>query len=297
MDLTGDTATPENVEEGVTFHDASGTQRSGTLPRTVSADNVFFSDGENFQQKYDEGELTGPAGYTPVRGTDYWTTEDQNDIVSQAVTQIQPDISDLKSDISAEKTAREQSDTSLQQEISGKLPKSPADWEPWTAEEQAVARERIGASKKLGIWEDIANVNINEDAAAITVNLDSNGNTFSLSDIICEITIPVENPAKQRNIYFGLKISTNFTFSRTALTTNTSYISGAITYARIVSGRVICDGAISGPSNTRYQPYQKYAIFNGNGGIAAESFDTVSVFTYSDAFPAGTTVALKGIRT
>lgn len=167
----------------------------------------------------------------------------------------------------------------------------------WTADEQAAARERIGASKKLGIWEDIATVNITEDAAAITVNLDANGNTFSLSDIICEITIPTESPVKQRSIYFGLNISTNFTFSRVVLTTNERYISGAITYARIVSGRVICDGAISGPSNTRYQPYYKYAIFSGHGGIEAESFDSVSVFTYSDAFPAGTTVILKGVRT
>ena len=185
----------------------------------------------------------------------------------------------------------------LKQDLSDKLPKSPSDWGPWTAEEQATARERIGASKKLGIWEDIATVNITEDASAITVNLDANGNTFSLSNIICEITIPKENPVKQRNIYFGLKISTNFTFSRIVLTTNANYISGAITYARIVSGRVICDGAISGTSNTRYQPYYKYAIFNGHGGIEAESFDSVSVFTYNDAFPAGTTVILKGIRT
>lgn len=33
IDLTGDNVQPENVEEGVTFHDASGTQRSGTLQR------------------------------------------------------------------------------------------------------------------------------------------------------------------------------------------------------------------------------------------------------------------------
>lgn len=182
-------------------------------------------------------------------------------------------------------------------DLATKLPKNPIEWEQWTAEEQAAARERIGASKKLGIWEDIATVNITEDVAAITVNLDANGNTLSLSDIICEIKIPAENPVKQRSIYFGLKTLANFTFSRTALTTNESYISGAITYARIVSGRVICDGAISGPSNTRHQPYYKYAIFNGYGGIEAESFDSVSVFTYNDSFPAGTTVILKGIRT
>ena len=28
----------------------------------VDADNVYFDDGQNFQQKYDNGELTGPAG-------------------------------------------------------------------------------------------------------------------------------------------------------------------------------------------------------------------------------------------
>lgn len=33
IDLTGDNVQPENVDEGITFHDASGTQRSGTLQR------------------------------------------------------------------------------------------------------------------------------------------------------------------------------------------------------------------------------------------------------------------------
>ena len=91
VDLTGDNVQPGHVEEGVTFHDASGEQRSGTLPRTVSADNVYFSDGETFQQKYEEGELRGPQGpdgapgYTPQRGTDYWTAADQAQIVADAV--------------------------------------------------------------------------------------------------------------------------------------------------------------------------------------------------------------------
>lgn len=242
-------------------------------------------------------ELRGPQGTPGKDGSDANVTAGNIESALGYKPANEERVTQLKQDLSAEQTAREQADTSLQQEISAKLPKSPADWEVWTAEEQATARERIGASKKLGIWEDIATVNITEDASAITVNLDANGNTFSLSDIIVEITIPTENPVKQRNIYFGLNISTNFTFSRIALTTNAKYISGAITYARIVSGRVICDGAISGPSNTRYQPYYKYAIFNGHGGIEAESFDSVSVFTYSDAFPAGTTVILKGTRT
>lgn len=32
----------------------------------VTADEVTFSDGETFQQKYDSGELTGPSGVTPA---------------------------------------------------------------------------------------------------------------------------------------------------------------------------------------------------------------------------------------
>ena len=280
---------------------------------------------EDLQKRADSGEFNG---------RDYVITESDYDaIAAKTAGKLQPTIGELARTLETEKTDRERADISLQKDISGKLsepveglavgkyfrvaqidenghavleavdaPKeglsiTPTGWPAWTAEEQAAARERIGASKKLGIWEDIATVNITEDAAAITVNLDANGNTFSLSDIICEITIPAESPVKQRSIYFGLNILANFTFSRIALTTNERYISGAITYARIVSGRVICDGAISGPSNTRHQPYYKYAIFNGHGGIEAESFDSVSVFTYSDAFPAGTTVILKGIRT
>ena len=291
---------------------------------------------EGLVKKVDEtiADLQKRADSGEFNGRDYVITESDYDaIAAKTAGKLQPTIGELARTLETEKTDRERADISLQKDISGKLsepveglavgkyfrvaqidenghavleavdaPKeglsiTPTGWPAWTAEEQAAARERIGASKKLGIWEDIATVNITEDAAAITVNLDANGNTFSLSDIICEITIPAESPVKQRSIYFGLNILANFTFSRIALTTNERYISGAITYARIVSGRVICDGAISGPSNTRHQPYYKYAIFNGHGGIEAESFDSVSVFTYSDAFPAGTTVILKGIRT
>ena len=145
-------------------------------------------------------------------------------------------------------------------------------------------------------WEDISTVTLTEEASAITVNLDANGNPFSLSDIIFEITLPAEDPVQTRSIYFGTQISTDHVFSRSSHKTNINYITGAVTYARIVSGRVICEGAISGPTNTRYQPYAKYATFTGYGDIEAESFDSISVFTYSASFPSGTTVRLRGIR-
>lgn len=64
---------------------------------TYTANEINFSDGENFQQKYDAGELTGPkgatgpqgkAGYSPVKGVDYWTTADKQDIVNQALDSV-----------------------------------------------------------------------------------------------------------------------------------------------------------------------------------------------------------------
>lgn len=182
------------------------------------------------------------------------------------------------------------------QDLDNKLPKSPSAWEQWTAEEQETARERIGASKELGIWEDIATETITEEASAITINVDAGGNPFSLSDVICEISFPAESTETKRNVYFGTKAATNNTFARIQVTTRTNYNTGAITYARIISGRIICEGAIGGFTSSRYEPFNKYGIFKGCGEIESESFGSISVFTYSKAFPVGTTVILKGIR-
>ena len=42
MDLTGDNIQPENVEEGITFHDASGEQRIGAMAALPNASGVSF---------------------------------------------------------------------------------------------------------------------------------------------------------------------------------------------------------------------------------------------------------------
>ena len=56
-------------------------------------------------------------------GNDYVITEqDYNTIVERTLSNVNP---------------------TLDEKLSSKLPKSPANWEPWTAEEQASARERM----------------------------------------------------------------------------------------------------------------------------------------------------------
>ena len=51
-----------------------------TITDANGTNTISITNGSNGSQ--------GPAGYTPVRGTDYWTTSDQNAIVSAAVTQV-----------------------------------------------------------------------------------------------------------------------------------------------------------------------------------------------------------------
>ena len=52
---------------------SNGTSSGGAVINSLAADKVFFSDGDTFQQKYDAGELTGPAGITPhVGDNDNW---------------------------------------------------------------------------------------------------------------------------------------------------------------------------------------------------------------------------------
>ena len=49
----------------------------------ISAEDIAFLDGETYQEKYDKGEFTGKDGYTPVRGEDYWTESDKEQIISE----------------------------------------------------------------------------------------------------------------------------------------------------------------------------------------------------------------------
>lgn len=90
-------------------------------------------------------ELRGPQGIPGKDGSDANVTAENIETALGYKPVREEDVNQLKQDLAAEQTAREQADTSLQQEISGKLPKSPTNWGPWTAEEQATAREKISA--------------------------------------------------------------------------------------------------------------------------------------------------------
>ena len=219
----------------------------------------------------------GVDGYTPVKGVDYGTPEEIAEIAQSAAEVLQPEVSQIRDD------------------LANKLPKSPTNWEPWTAEEQAAACERIGA-ERLGEWEEIVTVTVEETVSLFTVDKDANGNPFSLSQIICELIIPEEISPKARSVYFALEPHPNKAFSRAQVSSATTVQCGVVTYARVVGGRVICNSGIGGNIPNRYQIGTNVSIFNGYGSLEAELFDSISVFTYNDAFPAGCKFIIRGIR-
>ena len=68
------------------------TDKNGTTTATVS-------DGANGQDG-----APGQDGYTPIRGTDYWTAADKAEIVAEAESEFSEDISDIVAELSEQKS-------------------------------------------------------------------------------------------------------------------------------------------------------------------------------------------------
>lgn len=117
--------------------------KDGVTPHIGDNGNWYLGDVDT--RNPSRGE-TGPAGYTPVRGTDYWTAADQNAIVSQAVTQIQPDISELKSDISNLRFGDPYYGIDLAEKFADEIAASPYSGDAW-----AWIKARIQAGNYTGI--------------------------------------------------------------------------------------------------------------------------------------------------
>ena len=78
IDLTGDTVTPEILLKGATAHAANGERITGILDIQEIINTAL-------SQASESGEFDG---YTPKRGTDYWTTTDVQTIVAEAVAEV-----------------------------------------------------------------------------------------------------------------------------------------------------------------------------------------------------------------
>lgn len=197
-------------------------------------------------------------------------------------TQARQDILDL-----TQKTSQ------LKEDLSDKLPKSPVNWEPWTAEEQAAARAKAGIVTDTP-FELVGDVTTEEAVQSIVLMLSKPCRYISIT-----LEIPPESVGASRNVYFSAtdKAVTIECFHRSQ-NAKTSEIDRAIykTTAEIVGGEIMSYGGISAGTNmpVDYMNRPIYGVIAGYGGLKADSFTNICAFTYGTAFPAGSNVRIYG---
>ena len=90
----------------------------------------------------------------------------------------------------------------LKEELADKLPKSPSNWEQWTAEEQAVARERMGVP---GDYELVADITVAENVGYVVLgNITSEDLMVIVSSDAAFGMTPYLRTANNDIIYVGL---------------------------------------------------------------------------------------------
>lgn len=107
----------------------------------------------------------------------------------------------------------------IKDDLSDKLPKSPANWEPWTAEQQAAARDRMGIPGDYVLIEEIT---LEEDVGSISRSKEPDGTPYSFSAfcIIAEINILDSDTSSHMRIDASSKVTTNLFleyFSRSSI--------------------------------------------------------------------------------
>ena len=94
----------------------------------------------------------------------------------------------------------------LKSDLANKLPKSPANWESWTAEEQVTARDRMGIP---GDYELIEEITVTEDLQKIERSYDLDGNMYEFRSILLISKFPetAEGRSKITNFLVTAKLN------------------------------------------------------------------------------------------
>lgn len=216
---------------------------------------------EGLVKKVDEtiADLQKRADSGEFNGRDYVITESDYDaIAAKTAGKLQPTIGELARTLETEKADRERADISLQKEISGKLsepveglavgkyfrvaqidenghavleavdaPKeglsiTPTGWPAWTAEEQAVARERMGIDKPFELIEEIV---CDGEATAYTRTVDVNGNPYNLLSVYIEFEIEIGNSYTSTVFFRAYDAESNVVLYDGSLVNQKNYVS------------------------------------------------------------------------
>lgn len=100
----------------------------------------------------------------------------------------------------------------LKGDLANKLPKSPANWGPWTEEEQAEARKRIVADG--GVMELIAEVTTTEELDVISVSNFPDGTQLKLKSFMIYFVIPKTSSDSLINSGYKMNYGNNLSINR-----------------------------------------------------------------------------------
>ena len=164
----------------------------------------------------------------------------------------------------------------------------------WTVEEQAAARERIGAFTDSPLT-TVADVTLDSEASFINAQLSK-----QCKFVTCTFIIPPESSGQSRNVYFANNIkSSNITdmFTRSLpVSTSSTNCAFYIVSALIIGGKILSFGCMSG-TGLNITDHQTRTLNNPPNGFCvldAESFGKIAVYTYGPAFPAGSRLVVTG---
>lgn len=224
------------------------------IPGPAGRDGADGADGKDGAPGRD-----GADGHTPVYGVDYGTPEQIAGIAKQAADILQPEVNQIKDD------------------LPNKLPKSPANWEAWTAEEQAAARERMG----VYTYEELVDVTLEEDS----VPKFSFGGSYR--KLFIYFSIPASN---QYDSSFYIKSSGRKAIA--LVPQNYLLVSGTAKFGVVEIeniDKIWYSNVFAG--NTTVNINKGYNAFVTNYGET--STNSVDIQT---TFPAGARIIIKGVR-
>ena len=135
--------------------------------------------------------------YAEASGQSATTAEEAKNAANNILEQVQSKGSEITNFVATSKTEIEtqknesvnavksvyQADLDeLKGDIDDKLPKSPNNWRPWTAEEQAAALEKLGGASAG--WKTSKIIEITEDITTLNINLDDGSGLNEIAIVV-----------------------------------------------------------------------------------------------------------------
>lgn len=330
---------PEDVYAQLTALIESGMLKGadGLTPYVGENNNWWIGD-------VDTGILArGTDGYTPVKGVDYFTTEEvqqiQNEVSDGAIGELKNTVdfetkkfndnatekvnaynqndsqktsaynqnaTDKTADYNANadsklseyntnvdnKVAEFNLETGkIQMDIANKLPKSPNNWDEWTAEEQAMARQRMGI--KTVSETPIIDITLEEETSLIDFDVDN------LSSFRIEVFQP-EDKALQKMFYvyvrahFTNTISSKFSVLSDAIImkSDSNPLARAIHSFSIINGFAF---AYWGAAPIAYVSSQ-FNFLNATIAVSDSTVDKIRILNLASGkdLPKGTRILIYG---